>query len=409
MNATTEFLRRLGRNRLWDVAALVLALLSVARIGLLLPEAARRGDFSEFYSASRLLIEGRDLYGPDFGEMFARYGFIGDGHAVAASYPPAWNWFFVPFALLPPGAAFVAWLLVQVVSLGVILWLVRDLLRDRLTRRGWFFVCAGTVMSATVYWHFYYSQVQLLLAALVLAGYRWYRQERPAAACLAVTAAGLLKLFPFALLPWLVWRGGGNARGRARLALVSLALAVPVVLFTGVTRWFDFFGAGLPRLAGVAVNHSFNFTLPSFIINLGWAGYGFEPPAAVAQTWWTLGVMSWLGVFALAYGVVARSAGRDVDGEFCLLCVAILVGSVKAIGHYFVFLIFPVAVVAARPGIGRVVGLGALVVTLNLLGTVTSPFLDRHLYLKVLANYLPLAGLLGLGWFFGRDLVRKGK
>ena len=47
-----------------------------------------------------------------------------------------------------------AWVAVQLASLWAILWLVRDLLRDRLTARGWCFVCAGTVISATVYWHF---------------------------------------------------------------------------------------------------------------------------------------------------------------------------------------------------------------------------------------------------------------
>jgi hypothetical protein len=76
-------------------------------------------------------------------------------------------------------------------------------------------------------------------------------------------------------------------------------------------------------------------------------------------------------------------------------------------GHYFVFLIFPVAVIAARlreePTPARIGWFVAALLLVNCMATVTSPFLEQHIVLKVLANNLPLAALVILGGLLWRD------
>jgi hypothetical protein len=83
-----------------------------------------------------------------------------------------------------------------------------------------------------------------------------------------------------------------------------------------------------------------------------------------------------------------------------------LAGVFKAEGHYLVFMIFPVAMscVVAGQSPMRWVWVVGVIVLLNCLATLESPWLDRHLALKVLANNLPLYGLLGLGALFAREL-----
>jgi len=89
-----------------------------------------------------------------------------------------------------------------------------------------------------------------------------------------------------------------------------------------------------------------------------------------------------------------------------------LAGSLIAWGHYIVFLIFPFMVAAvqvvARPTGLRVLGLVVVWTALNCLGTLANPFLNKYLVFKVLINYIPLIGILGLGISFGKGLRRSG-
>jgi hypothetical protein len=397
--AILHWLRRLARNRLLDVGAVVVVVLVAGKLAAVLPASARQNDFAHYYVSSQLLSEGRNPYTASLAPLYAQHGFEFQERVPRATNPPLLLWAFVPFAALPAGVAFWAWFAVEVASLVWILILTRRRLCDRLSARGWLFFTAAVVSSGVVYWHLRYSQVQLPLAALVLAAFGWQCSGKPVRACIAVALAGLIKLYPFALLPWFIWRGGRVWRERARLAtvaggVVALGLAIP-----GLSMWGDFVRYARPALAENVVNYSFNFTLPSFVINLGYSTHGFNPTSAAAHMWWGAGVV--VGAFVLlgAYGWCAvRRAAPEV--EFGLLSVAMLVGSLTAWGHYQVFLIFPMAVlvceVMARPTRGRVAALVLLVALLTVQGTVNSLWLDRHLTAKILINYLPLYGELVL-------------
>jgi hypothetical protein len=402
--------RRLAQNRLLDVGAALIALISVVHIIGLLPAGARRNDFAHYYLSSRLLAEGRNPYTTRLEPFYREYGFEYHEGVPTATNPPPLLWLFVPLALLPLSVAFSCWLIVQTLSLGTILWFTRQLLGARLSARGWRFVCAAAISSATVYWHYYFSQVQLLLTAMVLAAFTLHRQQRYGRACALVTAAALTKLFPAVLIPWFVWRGASDCRARLGRIVVILVIGVAGILATDLHLWKGFVRHSRGVLAANAINHTFNFTVPAFVTNLGFAAHDFSPSPDDARWWWAVGVTAGLGVIALAYLACLRGK-QDDETQFCLLCIAMLAGNITTRGHYFVFLIFPVVVAAARVRANlsgaRFLWFAMMLLMLNTLGTQATPFLDRHIYLKIIANYIPLYGLIGLGIFFAREFLHS--
>ena len=164
--------RRAARNRLLDVGAVVIALLHAVAIARMLPSRVFDFDFNHDYVSGLMLLRGQNPYTTSHGPLCAQYGFaFQESYLRTSTYPPSILWLFAPLALLPPRAAFAVWVAAQAGGLGVILWLTRRLLGGRLSARGWRFVCCAALASTAVYWHFFGSNAELILAAVVLAGY----------------------------------------------------------------------------------------------------------------------------------------------------------------------------------------------------------------------------------------------
>ena len=405
-------LRRIGRVRLLDLGALALALIITLKITLVLPQRSVQNDFAHYYISSRLYVEGRNPYATPMQPLYEHYGFHLHPNLTKGSNPPLLLLFFAPFTLLPPALAFSFWVIVQVASLVVILNLTRQLLGDRISLRGFRFLCMAVLGSGAVYTHFFYSQVQLQLAAMTLAAFAWLRSGKSIAACSAAMLAALVKLYPLALVPWFVWHGGKDVRSRLKLAALCLGLAGVVVAATGLETWQEFL-QGTPELfRWWIINRSFNYTVPSFVINLFSSIHGFAPAPELAQWIYKIAMGCGLAILATAYVMCWRTCHEKYreyrEKEFGLLCIAMLASSLIAWGHYLVFLIFPFAVavvqVRAKPSSWRVFGLVAVWLFFNCVVAMESPFLNEHLVLKVIVNYLPLYGILGLGIFFGKKL-----
>lgn len=397
-------------NRLLEVGAWVIALMCVWRIAAFLPSRSYQYDFAHYYVSSRLLLQGENPYTTSLAPLSAQYGFVYSPKIPTATNSPLVLWMIAPFAWFAPPVAFAGWVTMEVVSLGVILWLTRRLLGARLPARGWRFVCVAALTSSAVCWHFYFSHVELLLAAMVLAAYTCHREGKHWTACIVITTAGLAKLYPLALLPWFVLRGSNGWREAVIRAAACMSFAAATLLLTGLQLWHDFLNHGLSVVAGWVVNRTFNFSIPSFVDNLSFCVTSFRISAAAERWWMGLGLALGLGLIALAYAAVFR-VGHDPEAEFCLLSVAMLAGCLTTWGYYFVFLIFPVTAAVARSvRKGRWRGLiwvGVAFLALNNfynLGRWELPSGATAPALKLLANYIPLYGLLGLAAFFVREL-----
>lgn len=403
-----NWLRRLATYRVLDVGAVMLMVSVLIWWAMVLPPRWRDYDFNHYYVSGRMLLEGRNPYTTSLEAVSHALGFRYAADLPIATYPPPFLWMFAMLAVLPPRVAFSAWVGLELICLGVILWLTRRLLGQRLSPRGWLFVVALATTSRTVSYHLYYSQAQLLLAALVLAAYAAQRTGRHGWACSAVCTTGLLKFYPFVLLPWFLWAGGGGARARCRRVIGAIGFVLAIVVVTGPGLWRDFFWHGMPAIARWEEDaRTFQFSLPALLANFGYllGNFRFSPEAR--QWWWLAGTLAGVGVFVAAYSVCA-AARRDPEVQFCLLCTAMLIGTVTVQGHYFVFLIFPLTVaairIAARPTVIKVICLVLLMLVFNFVDPPVSPFLRRHMFWYLLASDLPLYGLIALVAYFWREL-----
>lgn len=170
-------------------------------------------DFAHYWLSSRLLLDGRVPYGVPLGPPGRAAGLTLDLGVRYATSTPAFLVLFEPLAALPPRTAYLLWALVQLASLAAVLVLSLRLVEDRVPRWGLRLLAGLTVVGFSVWDHFFFSQTQLLLMALVLAALHLSTRGRHGAAVLLVTAAGLLKLYPLALLPWFVGRAWRERAG----------------------------------------------------------------------------------------------------------------------------------------------------------------------------------------------------
>jgi hypothetical protein len=402
-----EIVERTGYRGALVVLALGLALFGVVHVARVLPSRAVSNDFAHYYISSRLLLTGADVYSTPLEPEYDRWGFHYTRGIPTATNPPFLVGIFAPFAALPPRAAFGAWTLLEAACLGYVLLVTWQLTSSRLSTQARMLVCGAIIASAPVYWHFYFSQCQLLLAAMILLAYRLLRNGRPAGACLLITTAAWLKIFPAVLLPWFLWRAPTDGNRRWKCLGATLAWSIGIVMATGWSSWKQFRAHAVPVLeAWVTQARHFNFTVPSFVKNAAWSVHGFNPEWGGLHGWVTVGAVIGLTLIALGYGWCWRT-GRsqndvDLEREFCLLNVAMLAGITEAWGHYFVILGFPAAVAVARivqrPTCGRAVMLGVSLVLLNVMTSWQSPWLE------FVVSYVPLYGLLLLGTFFVNEM-----
>ncbi len=412
MSKTMDWLRRLATSPLLDVAAILLAIAVVVLWAVVLPSCWTDFDFNNFYVSGRMLLEGQNPYTTSLRDMSQTLGFRFFDEIPIAGYPPSFLYVFAALATLPPRVAFIVWLALEIGCLILLLQLTHRLLGGRLSARAWRFVVVLTIISRTVSYSLFFSQVQLMLAVFVLAAYAAHRGGRHGWACLAVSAAGMLKFYPFVLLPWFVWFGGGTVRTRVYRLLGASGFALVIFVLTGPGLWRDFLQHAIPMAKKGVIGRTFHFSLAAFITNLGCWYHGFNPSPEANRWWLLLGAWTGLAAIAAAYGVCLMGA-RDPEAQFCLLCVAMLIGTLTVEGHYFVFLVFPLAVMAARVAkeltVGKVVYLLLLVVAVNLVDPPDIPLLWRHLLLYIIVSDAPLYGLFGLAFFFGRELwIRRG-
>jgi len=401
--------KRIAENRFLDIL-LIAAALSILIIQL--PQRAKQNDFAHYYVSSRLLIEGEHPYGVPLEPIMKEHGFGYLTEEISmASNPPVLLWIFAPLAWMPPTGAFWTWVAIEAICLVTLLWLTKKLIGDQMDEKNWRLFCSIVAISPAVYWHFHYSQVQLLLAVLVLSAFSSHRKGKHSVACLLVTIAGVIKLFPFILLPWFLWRGSRSRTEFAKHATMCLAVTVFGVLISGPSLWVGFFAEGRKVILDWAMLGGLNYTVPSFvfttvrIISVA-LSYGGNIDSA-----WPFAVLAGLTLIGWAYWKCLSRPGNETV-EFCLLCLVMLCGGATSWMHYQVFLIFPFAYastqIAANPTRRKIIVFGTTIIMVFLHGNLAERA-NVHTFLAIYLTFLPLYGMLLFVWYFAGQIRPTSK
>jgi hypothetical protein len=356
-----------------------------------LPSRVNGNDFAMGYVAGRLIDLGRDVYEvKSLNEPSAELGLPFRDKMGQATNPPLLLWVFEWLSRLEPATAFWFWTALEALSLVFVLVACWRLIGGRLAAHEWVLATGLTVCSLPVFANFWFGQVQLPLAALIMAGL-WL--SRFAVANLPLTLAAALKLFPW---PLVMFPALGR-RGRARYRQIGWAAALLVVwaALPGWRMWRGFFQHAATVFNDMASGRYFNYTITSFVSTI-----------VGPETGRVIGTILSLVIFVMAWvwsdQALRRGTAEAEESSACLLLVAMLMGSLVCWMHYLVLLVYPLIFLAAQRRTSTRILVVAGLLSVNIAGT--NPLAGWPQPLKLIGANLPLLFMVALYVYFAGRL-----
>lgn len=294
-------------------------------------------DFTAYYTAAQLIKTGISPYDEAaFGREGQSLGFRNDRPYI---YPPLLAIGVTPLTLLPPRQAAALWFLLNVALLYTSAMLMaRTLGLQKKKVAVLSLLLAALTFYPAVFSIFVGQANVLLLALLVLA---WYGAKRGSDVLVGATiaAASLIKIFPFCIALYCLWKG------RYRSFLSTVAALVILIGFStavvGLGAHVTYIDATLPTQ--IVKPHPLNQSLSSFLFR------AIQPAQQGDLLLWRLATLSASALVALGTVLLIRrgSHGAAVrDLEFGLVVVSVLlVSTVSWIGT-LTLLVIPYYVVA---------------------------------------------------------------
>jgi hypothetical protein len=201
------------------MARVIASVVALALLGSLFAFriAAKMPDFEVYWRAGQRAAAAEPLYRD------------ADGH-YQLKYLPAFAMLAVPAGLLPLTRAKALWFTASVGLIGVVLALSLALLPSR-RKRPWLLMTLTLLVMAKFYGHeLVLGQVNLLLAALVLAAVRLADTRRDIGAGLLTTLAVVIKPYAVIIVPWFAARGCGGVVMASAAGLAG-AVALPALAY----------------------------------------------------------------------------------------------------------------------------------------------------------------------------------
>jgi hypothetical protein len=330
---------------------------------VLVPEIWGNGktkDYPLWYWAGQQVLSGGNLYPADLGKIF---DFI---------YPP------LPAVLL----ALPAWfgkipLYVCLSLLNIVAWWMAGQFSNAMTGSGripgpWLFAVPGFVTITFVFDQFDLGQPNLMLLAIMLYGFWLLQRARPWMAGSMFALATAIKVFPLAVLPYLVWRREWKATA-STLVFLGLFLFVVPAPFRGfehnaaeLRTWYrGMVGSTSEKGFGQRDEQNWSWVNQSIIAVTHRltrpVNYNQDDPGKPARTmnfanldFKTANLVVVAVSLAIGLGFIAvmppasrrteRSDAEELGILFCLMTVA----SPLARQYYFMWLFFPIAILAHR-------------------------------------------------------------
>jgi hypothetical protein len=332
---------------------------------VLVPEiwgSGKTKDYPLWYWAGQQVLHGQHLYPVD-------------GRYFEFIYPP------LPAVLLaiPAWAGKVA-LYLCLCLLNVVAWWVSILYVNAMTGSGrrpgmWLFALPAFATITFVFDMFDLGQPNLVLLALMLYGFWSMQHERPWTAGCMFALATAIKVFPVAVLPYLVWRRHWTALASTMVFLGVFLFVVPAPIrgfqnnIAELKTWYQgMIASSSEKGFGQRDEQNWSWVNQSIIamthrltrpIN-----YDQDDPTRPARTMRTMNIVdipfkaaNWLvAAISLAVGLgyiavmppasrrTERSDAEEIGILFCLMTVA----SPLARQYYFMWLILPMTVLMHR-------------------------------------------------------------
>jgi hypothetical protein len=330
---------------------------------VLVPElwgSGKTKDYPLWFWAGHQVLQGKDLYPSDAGAYF---GFI---------YPP------LPAVLLAIPSWFGKIPLYACLSLlNAVAWWMTALLSNAMTGSGqrpgpWLFALPGFATVTFVFDMFDLGQPNLVLLAMMLYGFWLMQHQRPWMAGGMFALATAIKVFPVAVLPYLVWRRRWKAVASTLVFLGLFLFVVPAPVrgfqhnIAELKTWYQgMVGSSSEKGFGQRDEQNWSWVNQSIIAVTHRltrpVNYNQDEPAKPPRTmnfvdvsfktanWIVLAISLAIGLGFLAVMPrrerrTPRSDAEELGILFCLMTVA----SPLARQYYFMWLFFPMTVLIHR-------------------------------------------------------------
>jgi hypothetical protein len=404
-----------------DVLFLAVCILLTADV--LAPEIWGHGktkDYPLWYWAGQQVLQGGDLYPKGSSEGFA---FLYPPLSAILLAIPSW------FGKIP--------LYLGLCLLNAAAWWMTAQLSNAMTGSGrtpapWLEALPGIVTITFVFDMFDLGQPNLVLLAMMLLGFHWLWQERAWLSGGMFALAAAIKVFPVAVLPYLLWRRRWASATSMVSCLGIFLFLVPAPIrgfernVSDLTTWYHgMVGTNSEQGFGqrdaqnwswvnqsiIAVTHRLvrpvNYNQidpakPAQYMNVADLGYK-TANGIVLAVFAALG-LGFIAIIPARSKMTSRSTAEEVGILFCLMTIA----SPLARQYYFLWLFFPLTVLfhraafdprpKARAMSGAALGLSFALMALSL------PFFPK--ILQALGNNLAATFVLiaALAWHIRRPL-----
>jgi hypothetical protein len=409
-----------------DVLFLVACVILIGDI--LVPEIVGNGktkDYPLWFDTAQQVLHGADIYvkGPDGTFRFVYPPFP----AVLLALPSYFGK--IPFYIVLGLLNVAAWWMTILLS--------NALAGSRQTPSLWVVTIPTLIVLPYVTEMFDIGQPNLLLLMLMLLGFWWLQNNRGWLAGSAFALAAAIKVFPVAVLPYLIWRKQWAAAASTAAFLGIFLVLVPAPV-RGFERNLSELGLWYQGMVGSTsekgfgqrdaqnwsyINQSLVAVTHRLVRPLNYFQIAPEKPPAYVNVlnldyktanWVVLGVFAALGLgFIALLPPASRTTPKSYAEEIGILICLITMVTPLARNYYFIWLYFPVTVLVyrgaldPRPAVRKATGwlIGAAVVLLAL----SLNFFPK--VIQALGNDLAATALIiaGLAWHLRNPAEVQGE
>jgi hypothetical protein len=305
-------------------------------------------DFAQDYIAAEDALAGRNPFRPQNERVGQLFNIPTPNEGPAYSFhPPTTIPFFLPLAPLPYAVAFVVWDLVQLACL----WLIVDLTARALGHRLSVPLGAAVALALVALWpireSFVEGQLNIPVAAGIVACWYALRVKRPGLGGVALALAVALKPLAGLFVLWALWRRQWRLLFAAGATLALFG--VVGIALSGVQGTIDYVTLAYPMHAELWPGYKDNASPQGFFTRLfGPSEWRPRPPYPMPGVSKALTLASWavaVGLLFWRFGWPAPDRER-LNREFAGLGATMLLVTPIIWPHYYAVLVAPVAVFA---------------------------------------------------------------